>query len=137
MKDEYGTLSQWFLFILGLVITLLWVVFCFNSEIDRTGGLVLSKFFVGKAISVWIFLGAGIILFSIAISLFVGLIRFLEDKRTFAYRDKTKSKKLNTIVVILGLLFFIALIAMIVGALIVLTSSGSNSNTPGTLYYYY
>lgn len=137
MEKRYGKLSHWFLFALGLVIAFLWVVFCFNSEIDRTGGLVLSRFFLEKSISVWVFLGVGVVLFFIALGLFIGLVRFLEDKRSMAFYNKPRAQKLNIITVILGIVMLIALLAMIVGAVTVLTSSGSDGDKPGTIYYYY
>lgn len=137
MKIKSGATIHWLLFALGLVIAILWSVFCFNSEIDLTGDLVLSKFFLGESLPVWVFLGVGVVLFVIALGLSAGLVQFLELKRTMAYNDEEKAKKLNVLTVVVGLVLGIALIAMIAGAVAVLTSSGSDPNTPGTIYYYY
>ncbi len=135
MRKNQDLAKNVLLFALGMAIVALWIVFCFNSEID--GDLVLSRFFLGEAISVWLFLGIGFVLFLAAVGLMVGLPRYMEDERTIAFHNKKRAKKLNTCTVLIGLVFFIALLAMIVGAVGVLTSSGSDRNTPGTIYYYY
>jgi uncharacterized membrane protein YidH (DUF202 family) len=138
IKMKSGAATHWLQSVLGLIIVILWIIFCSNSEIDRTDDyLVISKFFLDKSISVWVFIGVGVVLFFIAVGLFTGLARFLEDRRDMAYGDKKRAKKLNTLTVIVGLVLFIALIGMIAGAVAVLTSSGGDSNRPGTYYYYY
>lgn len=112
-------------FALGLAAAALWLAFCVNSEIDRSGGLVLSRFFIGKAIHVLVFLGIGFVSVIVVLGLLGGMVKEIDSK--------TKGAP----AVIIGLVMFSVIILMITGAFAVLTSSGSNPHTPGTIYYYY
>ena len=137
MRSILKEQRHWLLFALGLAVAALWTAFCFNSEIDRTETLVLSRLFVGRAVSIWLFLGVGVALFVLAVALLGGAAREFEMERDMYKYGSDKHRKLGNRNVIVGLILFVALIFMILGALNVIMSSGSDPRTPGTLYYYY
>jgi len=76
-------------------------------------------------------------LFILAVALLGGAARELEAERDMYKYGSDKHRKLGNRNVIVGLILFVALICMILGALNVIMSSGSDPKAPGTLYYYY
>jgi hypothetical protein len=124
-------------FVLGLAITTLWVVFCINSGLDNTGKLVLSNFFLGKAMPLWLFIAVGVIVVLAITGLFGTFLFDLETERDYASYGSDERKKLGTRNVIIGLVVGVLIIIAILALLAIVFSGTSAPGNPSRYYYYY